>query len=74
MEQMIKCPYCGEEIKAEAKKCRHCGEGLNGMPSSEKVAHSETTSQVMTNTDKINGALLLSSCLACWSAIVLEIV
>lgn len=74
MEQMIKCPYCGEEIKAEAKKCRHCGEWLNGMPSSEKVAHSETTSQVMTNTDKINGALLLSSCLACWAAIVLEIV
>jgi hypothetical protein len=23
------CPYCGEEILAIAKKCKHCGEFLN---------------------------------------------
>lgn len=25
----IKCPYCSEEILADAKKCKHCGEFLD---------------------------------------------
>jgi hypothetical protein len=41
MEEATKrCPYCGEEIKAEAIKCRHCKTMLsdeNEVPSSEYI-------------------------------------
>ncbi|MBR2185506.1 MAG: zinc ribbon domain-containing protein [Prevotella sp.] len=29
MEEKKRCPYCGEEILAVAKKCKHCGKWLN---------------------------------------------
>lgn len=28
MEETKRCPYCGEEILAVAKKCKHSGEWL----------------------------------------------
>lgn len=35
MPEYKKCPFCGEEILAEAKKCKHCGEML------EKIGNTE---------------------------------
>jgi len=31
------CPFCAEEIKATAIKCKHCGSMLNETASSESV-------------------------------------
>lgn len=32
MSEYRKCPYCGEEVLAEAKKCKHCREWLTDQP------------------------------------------
>lgn len=33
MEETKKCPYCGNEILAVAKKCKHCGKWLEAKDS-----------------------------------------
>lgn len=39
IEEMKRCPFCGEEILAIAKKCKHCGSDL------ETDSHGGTTSK-----------------------------
>lgn len=46
------CPYCGEEIMAAAKKCKHCGEWLDD--SHQNIQCMTTATQVNTDSKKKN--------------------
>jgi hypothetical protein len=38
LEEVKRCPYCGEEILIAAKKCKHCGEWLNDNVPAARIA------------------------------------
>lgn len=51
-KQTKNCPYCGEEILATAKKCKHCGEWLEEQ---ETVLTDEELEQIAE--DAVNAAI-----------------
>lgn len=55
MENIKRCPYCGEEILAVAKKCKHCGEWLdkNVAPHTHSESRNQTQHTTIGIPDKI---------------------
>ena len=76
MEEVKKCPYCGEEILSTAKKCKHCSEWLNNNTSDTQNPKSEKTTtlwgEISSHTKDevtINGTTKISNLCQRWNII-----
>lgn len=50
-QETMKCPYCGEEILAVAKKCKHCGEWLDEEEIEGEIVETEEEENYSTDDD-----------------------
>ena len=47
---MMECPFCAEDIKKEAKKCKHCGEWLD---KNENNTETQKTEHIYTKNNQL---------------------
>jgi hypothetical protein len=60
MEETKKCPFCAEEIKIEAKKCKHCGSMLEEEDVKNKAINKKTFIEIMKEQNKVNKSKYLT--------------
>jgi hypothetical protein len=67
------CPFCAERILAAARKCKHCGEFLDGE--ARQQAQAQKSAQLIEQTGKewkiasALGALLIVLCPFAWASV-----
>ena len=53
-QETKKCPYCGKEILAVAKKCKHCGTWLDGRDEAKASTPATPKQDIPVNTPPVN--------------------